>query len=505
MPRGAGAADEINDSSRRALQVQKASLAAFRPIVRRPGEKMRLGDLRSRMGDLVPVGLRPPSLRPRIGNTRRQPADDPLRIPPEPVQTNPAGSPFRLLIGPKLDYSASNHGRMGRPSGTFWQVIPMEEPAENGNPAGMDVSARPGEADATSRPSMSDPLELPEPGPPAIPAAEMAGEPDSVDSFAAGEAGFNRIATDDDDVQPPGTDDADAMPDEIASVETAPALDPGQALLASVAAYREAERLRADQAVYLVREQAERDVAAAQVEAEQSRLAAVAAEEAVRQARSDAEDVVIQLSLALKQVRNYSVLVDSLRQEGEALTMAAGAARKEADQLKEELAAERSRAANAERVVVELRSELESLPRTQTGGGVPTLTMAAAVGEVGVQGTAIFPVQVTAVVDCRSTHATDGTERGGIGVVYDVRMVAAIPQEAGAEGQWVELAVDLARTMFPTAHLSVILSDDCGASATRPHHAEIAFVTAPADDARCKAARVLAIAAGHLRRDGDQG
>jgi hypothetical protein len=300
-------------------------------------------------------------------------------------------------------------------------------------------------------------------------------------------------------------------PDIVAALETQ-----SQAVLASIAAFQEAERQRTEEMVRGVREDAERRIAEMEDAVAEARYALIQAEEQVRIARSDADDVLQQFSLTLEQVRSHAALVDTLRQENDSLAISASVVRKEADwakeqwnderervaRLEEQAARSERRAADAELVAVELRSEVEALRRMLAGGGVRAMMPGRAGEEAGTQGTAIFPVQVTAVVDCKA--ASDGDQAGetGVGVVFDVRLVAAIPQDHGASGQGVENAIGLARALFPTAPLSVVVGEACDPSVVQSRHADVTFIAASGDDSRRKAARVLASAASHLHRSG---
>ena len=297
-------------------------------------------------------------------------------------------------------------------------------------------------------------------------------------------------------------------PDVIAALQMQ-----SQAVMASIAAFQEAERARAERNIQAERDEAEQRLNALKSEIDEARTTAILAEEDARSARSDADDILTQFTTALDQVRNHATLVETLRQENDALSVTASAARNEADWIKGQWAVDRERAASleervtqadrrivdAEMVTMELRSEVESLRRVLSARGVRSLTANVAGDDIA-QGTTIFPVQVTAVIDCKSSSDGEKPGEAGVGVVLDVRLVAAIPQEMNGADNGVESAVNLARALFPTAPLSVVVGEDCEITNFQAQHNDVMFIAAPADDSRRKAAKVLASAAGHLTK-----
>lgn len=339
-----------------------------------------------------------------------------------------------------------------------------------------------------------------------------------------------------------------AAPDVVAALQ-----QHSQSILASITAFQESERQRSETAIQTIQDEAEQRLAEMSFAIEQARQAASIAESNAVSARADADDVLEQLSLALGQVRSHAALVETLRQDLDALSISASTARKEADwvkaqwtgerdnaalaeSLRQELdalavtasaaraetdwakdqwASERARAeglenrvvqaerrtADAEMTALGLRSEIDTLRAMLTERGVRPMMSGSINLDMAAHGTTIYPVQVTAVIDCKPTP-DQGLQpvESGIGVIFDVRLVAAIPQDASEDGHGIENAVGLARTLFPTAPLSMVVSEDCDLSAFRSHHTDVTFIGAPADDSRRKAARVLANAAGHLHR-----
>ena len=341
---------------------------------------------------------------------------------------------------------------------------------------------------------------------------------------------------------------AEPAPDVVAALQ-----QHSQSILASITAFQDSERQRSEIAIQAIQDEAEQRLSEMLFSLEQSRQAVAIAEEKSRSAQADADDVLQQLSMSLGQVRSHAALVEtlrqeidtltvaaatarreadwvkaqwsgerdnaalaeSLRQELEALSVAASAARAETDWAKDQWASERARAeslelrisqserrtADAEMAVLTLRSEIDSLKSIQADRGLRPIMSGNATLEIGAQGTTIYPVQVTAVIDCKpSSDDTSSPKDSGVGVVFDVRLVAAIPQDVAENGHGIENAVGLARTLFPTAPLSMVVGEDCDLSAFRTQHSEVTFIAAPADDSRRKAARVLANAAGHLHR-----
>ena len=334
----------------------------------------------------------------------------------------------------------------------------------------------------------------------------------SLPRFADDDEGDADVSSEDDQLPPPMP--APSPPDVPDSVESY-----SHALMASVTAFQEAERRIREAAVRAEREEAERRIAELMTTIADLRAEADEARAETEDVRADAEDVMAQLSQALDQVRQSSTLVNTLRYEIDTLNVSASAARKDLDWAKEQWSQERNRADSleervmraerqindAETTALALRSEIESLRRVLSSHGVRPMMSRVANDDMGAQGTAIFPVQVTAVIDCKpATHSGDPLHNIGVGVVFDVRLVAAIPPDPGQSGHVIESAVGLARALFPTAPLSVIVSDDCDLSTYHSRYGDVTFVAAPTDDSRRKAARVLANAAGHMRRSGTE-
>jgi len=338
---------------------------------------------------------------------------------------------------------------------------------------------------------------------------------------AAEDLAQEEVTEDEESIYLPSVDDFPPATVTSADVSPAPALiasvqTHSQAIMASVAAFQEAERKEKEAAILAEREDADRRLGALQSELDAALDAARTAQDETDAIRSDADEVLAQLSQALDQVRKHAALVANYRQEIDSLNVTASAALKEAEGAKDQLSAERHkyeameervlqaerRIADEESAALAMRSEIESLRRILSGSGVRPITSLVANDDMGAYGTAIFPVQVTAVIDCKPGR--NGAAESGVGVVFDVRMVAAIPPNPDQFRNGIENAVALARSLFPTASLSIIVGEDCDITAFRSRYGDVTFVSAPLDDSRRKAARVLANAAGHLRREGTE-
>ena len=320
------------------------------------------------------------------------------------------------------------------------------------------------------------------------------------------------LAAQDDDAQDVSDQSAAVaapVPDLLTTLQTH-----NQAIMASITAFQEAEHLRTVEAIRAEREAAENRVISMLSELDEARAATMAAEDKAAAARADADDAMEQLSVVLDQVRKHAALMDTLRLENDSLSASASAARQEAALVKDQRDADRqeldrleARAADAEHrlaqsemTIVEMRAEIESVRRVLSGRGVRPLLSGMTGDDGGAQSTAIFPVQVTAVIDSQLSKNGDDSQDSGVGVVLDVRLIAAIPPDTGRPTHGIETAISLARDLFPTAPLSVVVGEDTEISAFRSQYGDITFVVAPADDSRRKAARVLANAAGHLPR-----
>ena len=282
-----------------------------------------------------------------------------------------------------------------------------------------------------------------------------------------------------------------------------------EAIVALMAEYQNTERKNAEVAIEAERKQAQRLIDRLQADLDDARADAEGARSELRAVQTDGDDVLVQLSQALDQVRKFTALVTGLRQDVDGLKVDLSVARTEAESAKAHLTAERQRAEQLEDDAVQIkrrladaeadagafRAEVESLRRVlTTAGDRPAMPQVAG----GNSGASIYPVQVTAVVDChKSRGLTDGD---GTGLVLDVRLVAAIPSDGG---RGVDNAVSLVRSMFPTAPVSVVVGEDCDLTSARGGD-DVTFIQAPSDDSRRKAARVLSGAAAHLRRPGGE-
>ena len=290
-----------------------------------------------------------------------------------------------------------------------------------------------------------------------------------------------------------------------------------QAIMASIEAFQAAERKEREAAIQAERMESERRIAFLQDQLEDAQSQAKSATDELNVVRGDSQEIVSQLSLALDQVRKHTALVGVLRQEIDSLQVTASVSRKEAEWAKEQLQSERQRgeamelrvqqakrqADEAEMNAQSLQSEIDTLRRMLSNGSGRPLTSRVANDDMGRGlGAAVFPVQVTAVIDCNAGSSLPDVDDAGVGVVLDVRLVAAIPSNSERSSDGVGSAVELAHLMFPTAPLSVIVGDDCDLAAYQSRYGDVSFVAAPADDSRRKAARVLSNAAGHLRRGG---
>jgi len=271
------------------------------------------------------------------------------------------------------------------------------------------------------------------------------------------------------------------------------------------------------------------DAVNAAIEAMRDRFAAAAAtvrdqaEARIDSARRETDDTVGQLTIALDQIRHLRVQVeDHSRQAGE-LARVKETVRSLEGQLAEERAkyaemqerlqviaegraaaedvAAKARAAAevARREAASLAADLaairDGLSFTHPG---PSSGNSTEIGRVAAVN-ALMPVQITAVADVMTVEE----RRTGVGVVFDIRIAAAMPLDMTHSAEPVQDAIDhiiaLAQAMHPTAVLTMAFGsaeDHAEALARHPH---VTFIAPPAaDDRRQKAAHVLATAARNL-------
>nr|CAJ30131.1 hypothetical protein mgI505 [Magnetospirillum gryphiswaldense MSR-1]CAM78038.1 hypothetical protein MGR_4106 [Magnetospirillum gryphiswaldense MSR-1] len=305
--------------------------------------------------------------------------------------------------------------------------------------------------------------------------------------------------------------------------------DHGDAIMAVIRDALEAERHHADQDLVAARIRTEtlsaeiddlrrsvedvRRSASEQVEATR----AVAAEQ-IEAARSDAAEAIGQLTLTLDQVRQLRAQVDSQSKHLSALI----GIEEKARSLDAQLAEERTRNAELQermQVVAEGRTAAEEtaakaraaaeLARRELAAGRALHAEPSGVGEIvaehrvpvvygGAVSGALFPVQITAVVETQ----TSAEDRTGLGAVFDIRLATAIPLDTASgpasPHDVVDRVVSLAHSMYPNAVLTIAFGDDGDRRAVQGRYQDVTFTSADVDDRRRKAAQVLAIAAGNL-------
>ena len=296
--------------------------------------------------------------------------------------------------------------------------------------------------------------------------------------------------------------------------------DHSAAIVTLMAQYQEAEREKVEAAIQAERDAAQMELFGLQAKY-QSEVAdlnyaldhhtarADAAEAELDALKADGQDVLVQLSQALEQVRKYTGLAAVLRKDAEAVKADLAVAKQDAERMDEQLVLERLRIKDLEERILDMQrqvaqehdqvlarqSEATALRDLIEGGSDnPLVSQLAKVGGELV----LYPVQVTAVLDC-ALPAIAGQDVGA-GVVMDVRLVAAMPPDGKPMKDNVPKAIGLARSLFPTAPLTLVLGDDVHVDAHLAGDQDVTIVRVDRDDSRRKAARVLSGAASHLRR-----
>lgn len=242
----------------------------------------------------------------------------------------------------------------------------------------------------------------------------------------------------------------------------------------------------------------------------------------IESARTETVETVGQLTMALDQIRYLRGQVETLMRQNSALPQLEETIR----DLELQLAEEKSRAAETqERLIVigEGRAAAEGAAAKARAAAeaakreAATLVAALAALREGPDGlsppmgphvaeidrttsmNALMPIQITAVVDALEAEAG----KTGIGIVFDIRIAAAAPldltQATDPAQQVIERVITLARTMYPTALLTVAFGSPEDHESAMDRHPDVHFeVPAESDDRRRKAAHVLASAARNL-------
>lgn len=293
--------------------------------------------------------------------------------------------------------------------------------------------------------------------------------------------------SDGDDAGFPGMDDMAANGDSPAGAEgpgqiVAALNNHNQLVLAAIQSVRDAERRQTEEQLEEQRRHWQR-----RLDEMQSQF-----EAALGGARADADEALHQLSFALEQVRRLTTQVEADRRDLIELNDRVAF-------LTESKALVDQRAAAAETAAAQARVEAESLRRNPPGAAGDSRAANAPAGMSSV----VVPVQVTATVGASQTP-----EGSGIGIIFDVRLAAAAPHDPAAgtapDHQAVELAANLARTIQPSAALTVLVAagSDEAADQLRETYPNITIAGVSPDDRRYKAALILAAAARRLGHGG---
>jgi len=265
------------------------------------------------------------------------------------------------------------------------------------------------------------------------------------------------------------------------------------------------------------------------IEAMRGRFAAASAasraeaEARVASALRETDETVGQLTMALDQIRHLRVQVEDLTRQAGDLARVKETARS----LEAQLAEERSKSAEmqerlqviaegraaAEDVAAKARAAAEVARREAASltADLAAIREGLSIGHSGASPgnttefgrlaavNALMPVQITAVADVMAVEE----RRTGIGVVFDIRIAAAMPLDMTDSAEPVQDAIDhiiaLAQAMHPTAVLTMAFGSAKDHAEALTRHPDVAFIAPPAaDDRRQKAAHVLATAARNL-------